>query len=182
MKRSSKPSNRPPLSRRSFRDAADEAEYVHHKLRYWLAMSSPRARPFARRMLTLAQRAGVQLEDSILGNECLAHAAEALHDWPRQAKHLSRVANLVQRLIRSGDVATRTRIWTPVQRMWLYLSIAEALLKAGELEGARKAFARAKALGVPRKKWEGDYLRVHLYPVQNAKSNAHTRTGSQRVV
>jgi len=90
---------KPPPDRRKFTDARDEAEYLYHKLLYWLyeREDAARARTFAERLAKLLTRAAAS-EGSIFPQECWSLICEARGDLTGAINHRENEVRLIKRL------------------------------------------------------------------------------------
>jgi hypothetical protein len=89
----------PPPDRRKFADARDEAEYLYHKLLYWLyeREDPARARAFAERLARLLSRVSPD-HGAIFPEECWSLICEARGDLPGAIKHRENEIQLMKRL------------------------------------------------------------------------------------
>ncbi|MCI0464622.1 MAG: hypothetical protein L0Z62_47455 [Gemmataceae bacterium] len=90
---------KPPPDRRRFADARDEAEYLYHKLLYWLyeREDPARARAFAERLARLLTKAAAP-HGAIFPEECWSLICEARGDLPGAIKHRENEVRLMKRL------------------------------------------------------------------------------------
>jgi hypothetical protein len=89
----------PPPDRRKFADARDEAEYLYHKLLYWLyeREDPARARIFAERLARLLSNTSPG-PGAIFPEECWSLICEARGDMAGAIKHRENEVRLLQRL------------------------------------------------------------------------------------
>ncbi len=90
---------KPPPARRKFADARDEAEYLYHKLLYWLyeREDPARARAFAERLALLLTKACASA-GAISPEECWSVICEARGDLPGAIGHRENEVQLMKRL------------------------------------------------------------------------------------
>lgn len=93
-------SDKPPATRRKFKNLADELIYVYDKLLYWfydkgnLSVS----RKFALRMEEILEKSPDNAEESIFGNECLALINEVEGNWKQAITYRKKEIGLIYRL------------------------------------------------------------------------------------
>ncbi len=139
----------PPETRRQFRDAADEAEYLYEKMSYWLIYRCrpSHARPFAVRLKRLTMKAAVR--NTILGTTILAKISECESDWDAVAFYVREEITLVKRLQRHllsqpGHFLMKRGMYGNDRLARLYEDMAHALLKAARPREALRAIRESE--------------------------------------